>query len=423
LLYNAKCKAIAKRLFRLGISTNDIEDGLQKTYLEAWRGWNKYDSTMGTRVQWLYGITANIAAQIKKNAAKLSRREEPQADDFDALSTALGGEEYMEINDRARFVARLTAPIDTIPLSIFIAHEMDGESMEDIARYHGVSLSTAYRHYKHAEYIFTEGYNRDQEQQRKAGALVLPVGALALLAGPQAVPDITPEFQAHLWSRIENEIGKGPPPNAPRVASLDAPARLPLSPFRPGGRPDGGAAVRAIRAALVAHPIAAAAVVFAGGALAALAGEHLFDMLAKGARVPMVQEARGVADVGPSATLPTSVPTGPAASPLARAPSDSAAPKAESGPGGPFTAAELRQYDMVRAAVRSPDASAVITAIQEYLKSYPGGHFVADCEKMRIEALIRAHRIAEAQTAIDRIRKRSLKNPSLNELESGLPSP
>ncbi|MEP7122993.1 MAG: sigma-70 family RNA polymerase sigma factor [Byssovorax sp.] len=415
-LYGATCKAIAKRLFRLGISSNDLNDALQEIYLEAWRGWNTYDSTMGARVQWLYGITAKVAARVRQRTAKRGKREEPQSDDFDALSGALGGEEYMEINDRARFVARLSEPIDTIPLSIFIAHEMDDEPMEEIARYHGVSLSTAYRLCKQAEYLFTEGYNREQEQRRKAGALVLPVSALSLLTGPHAIPDVSSQFQANLWDRIATEIGNGLPPVAP-CASVPAPPRTPPA------RLDGGAALRAIRSALTAHPIAAPALLFVGGAVAALAGEHLVNALDKNAHPPIAQEARAMSNDGASAapvTSPTTVSTGSA---LPVAASDSATPRAESGPAGPVTPAELGQYDVVRAAVRSPDTDSAFKAIQDYLKSYPRGHFVGDCEKMRIETLIRAGRVAEARAAIDLIRKRSPKNPILKELESSLPGP
>lgn len=429
-LYGATCKVITKRLFRLGISNNDLKDALQEIYLEAWRGWSTYDSTLGTRKQWLYGITAKIAARVKERTAKRAKREEPQADDFDALSNALGGEEYVEINDRTRFVARLSEPIDTIPLSIFIAYEMDNESMDDIAKYHGISLSTAYRLCKQAEYLFTEGYNREQDQRRKAGALVFPVSALSLLTGPQAIPDVSPEFQTNLWNRIANEIGNGLPPVAPRAPSHDPPTRSPSptasappSPLTPAARLDGGAALRAIRSVLAAHPIAVPALIFAGGAVAALAGEHLLDALDKNARTPMAQEARATSNAGASAAPLTSAATMSTGSALPLAGSASATPRAESGPAGPVTPAELGQYDIVRAAVRSPDSDSAFKAIQEYLKIYPRGHFVGACEKMRIETLIRIGRIAEARAAVDLIRKRSPKNPLLKELESSLPSP
>lgn len=430
-LYHSTCKAIAKRLFRLGISNNDLKDALQEIYLEAWRGWNNHDSTMGERLQWLYGITANVAARVRKRASKRAKREEPQSDDFDALSAALGGEEYMEINDRTRFVARLSEPIDTIPLSIFIAYEMDNEPMDEIAKYHGVSLSTAYRLCKQAEYLFTEGYNREQEQRRKAGALVLPVSALSLLTGPHAIPDVSPEFQKNLWNRIVNEIGNGLPPVAPHAPSQDAPAHsptpvasVPPSPLTPAARLNGGAALRAIRSVLTAHPIAVPALIFAGGAVAALAGEHLLDALDKNARTPIAQEARAMSNAAGSSDAPqTSAPTMSTGSAPPLAASDTATPKAESGPTGPVTPAELGQYDIVRAAVRSPDADSAIKAIQDYLKIYPRGHFVGDCEKMRIETLIRTGRVAEARAAIDLIRKRSPKNPILKGLESSLPSP
>ena len=77
----------------------------------------------------------------------------------------------------------------------------------------------------------------------------------------------------------------------------------------------------------------------------------------------------------------------------------------------------------MRAAFASADTENALKAIQDYVKAFPRGHFVGDCEKMRIQTLIHAGRLQEARDSIARLRKRSPKSPLLKELESTLPGP
>jgi predicted Zn-dependent protease len=95
----------------------------------------------------------------------------------------------------------------------------------------------------------------------------------------------------------------------------------------------------------------------------------------------------------------------------------------ELAPAGQLTPAEAAQFDIVRAAFASGDTENALSAIQAYLKAFPRGHFAADCEKMRIQTLIRGGRLQEARDSIARLRKRSPKSPLLKELESTLPGP
>jgi len=153
-----------------------------------------------------------------------------------------------------------------------------------------------------------------------------------------------------------------------------------------------GALAGALRAAFTAHPIAGPALIFIGGILAGLVGDHLFDTLDKNKRTPIAHEAPAalgarapVADVA-SAFLGSE---GPVAAPRASA---SANARRALVPAGQLTPAEAAQFDIVRAAFATPETDNVLEAIDGYLKAYPRGHFVGDCEKMRRQTLIRAGR-------------------------------
>jgi DNA-directed RNA polymerase specialized sigma24 family protein len=418
-LYQATIGSIAFWLYRLKVPDRDWDDAIQEVYLEAWRVWSTYDSGRGTHRRWLRGITVNVASRCRERRRLSREREEPWAEGFDAASASPTGGDYMEMNDRARFTVRFFEAIDTLPLVIMIAHDMDDEPMKEIASRHNVSLSEAYKLRNQARQVFTDGYNREQEQRRKSGALILPFGALSLLHGPHEIPEVSADFKEHHWTRIARAIGMGAPP-PDRLAPSHDPPSGPRSPAVPHG---GRSAMLALRSALVAHPIAAPAVFFLGGALAALGGERLIDALARSARAATAQEAPAangaevpVVSVVNVSPIATGADTEPPASSNAEA-------RPETAPAGDVSTAEAVKFDTVRAAFKSPEPEDVLKAIQDYFKSYPRGHFTTACERMRIQTLIRAGRFAEARMALDGLRKRSPQSALLKELESIFPGP
>ena len=407
-VYQATIGMTASWLYRLKVSRDDWDDAIQEIYLEAWRSWNTYDSTRGTHRQWLYGIAVNVASRYRGRRGLKYEREEPLADDFDAASTSPNGGDYMEINDRARFTVRFFEGIDTLPLVIMIAHDMNNEPMKKIAKRHQVSLSEAYRLRGQARSAFIEGYNREQDHRRKSGAYILPFSALSLLAGPHEIPEVPADFKEHLWSRIAQAIGDGVSPLDSRTPSHDASARprspvasVPPSPHAPTSPHVGRSAVRVLRSALTANRFARPAAIFICGGLTALGGERLLDALARNTRASISQEtpAANVAEA-PIAFVANTSPTtnGTNTEPAA---SSNAEAKREAAPAGGLTPAEAAQFDVVRAAFKSPDPDKALKAIQDYLKVYPRGLFAGACEKMRIQTLAHAGRIAEARTALE----------------------
>jgi TolA-binding protein len=353
-----------------------------------------------------------VASRCRERRGKKSRREAPLSDDFDAASASPNGGDYMEMNDRARFTIRFFEPINTLPLVIMIAHDMNNEPMKEIAKRHNLSLSEAYRLRDQARRVFTEGYNREQEQRRKSGALILPFTALSLLAGPHEIPEVSPELKAQLWTKIAQTIGSGAGSADPRARSHDAPAT-----------PHGDRSAMAALRALAAHPIARSAFIFACGAVTALAGERLIDALARNPRASIAQETPATSSAEAPIALVADVPKGSTEAATEAPAWSNTDAKPEPAQGGDVTKAEAALFDIVRAAFRNPSPDKALKAIQDYSKSYPRGYFTEACEKMRIQVLIRAGHIAEARTALDSIRKRSPKSALVKELEPTLPSP
>jgi DNA-directed RNA polymerase specialized sigma24 family protein len=395
-LYDKTIHPIAGWLFGLGTPEGEQKDAIQEIYLEASRCWTKFSPTFGTRKQWLYGIAVNVVRRIRRRARSRARWEEPGSDDRDVASTSPTAEDHVIMNDRARFTAQLFEPISTLPLVIMIAHDVNGEPMKEIAARHQLSLSEAYRLRDHAKHLFTEGYEREQETRRKAGVLVLPVRALSLLGGPLALPELSPQLKADMWARITQGIRDGSGPAAPapdspaQAASLAA--SIPPMPLPSAAPLATGSAVPALRAALSAHPIAGPALIFLGGILAGLVGEHLFVTLDKNKHPTIVQEAPAALGAGAPVASVASVPADRER--LVTTPRASASAHARRAPvqAGQLTPAEAARFDIVRAAFATPETDRVLEAIDDYLNAYPRGHFVNDCEKMRSQTLSRAAR-------------------------------
>lgn len=424
-LYEATVGPVTAWLFRFGVADREWRDAIQEIYLEAWRSWSTFDSERGKREQWLYGITINVAGRFRKRHRSRARWEAPEPDSLDIAHSDGTAEDYVQFNDRARFTAQFFKPVDTVPLAILIAHDMNGEHMKEIAARHGISLSEAYRLRDQATYVFTEGYEKEQAQRRKTGAAVLPVAALSLLLGPHPMPDFSPDAKADIWAGIEQKIGAWPGPsgNQPPAHAPKPAASLPAAADPRPTTPTHGTVARGLRGALAAHPIAGPALLFTLGAIVGVFGDRLLAGLDRGARSPVAQEASAPVRSGEPGAAVTSVASAAEPPPAAPRAPDSADARVELAPAGQLTPAEAAQFDIVRAAFASGDTENALSAIQAYLKAFPRGHFAADCEKMRIQTLIRGGRLQEARDSIARLRKRSPKSPLLKELESTLPGP
>jgi DNA-directed RNA polymerase specialized sigma24 family protein len=416
-------------LVRLRVPYGEHADAMQEVYLEAWRSRAGFDRSRGEPRQWINGIAANVAARYRKRLHHKARREEPVLDDFDAMTGNASAEDRMELNDRARFVLRLFDDIQTVPLAILIAHDMNGEPMKDIAARHSISVSEAYRLRDRARHAFTEGYDREQARRREAGAAVMPIAALTLLDGRNVLPKVSAELSARLWSHVERAIAAtGDPLDVPRAPRGDRrPADPPSRAASPAPPARGASRARAwrapaLRAGLATHPLATGVLFYIGGVLTAVSAFWIHDAVQRHERAAVAREVPAAADVAADPE-PSAAPSSTTAATSARAAAPGAEGRGAAAPGGEITPAEIAAFDVARTAFKSGDTDGTIKAIADYLKDYPRGHFAGDCEKMQIQALIRAGRTAEARDAIDRIRRRSPKSPLLKELESDLPSP
>jgi RNA polymerase sigma-70 factor, ECF subfamily len=140
-VFEAHQDFVWRTLRYLGVAESDLEDVAQDVFvvvherLAAFRG----DSSVRT---WIYGIALNHARAWRR---KGTRREQPVA----AVPENAGPGEQVAIALRRRLLAALDA-LDDDKRAVFVLHELEQRSMEEVAQIVGCGLFTAYARHRAA---------------------------------------------------------------------------------------------------------------------------------------------------------------------------------------------------------------------------------------------------------------------------------
>jgi RNA polymerase sigma-70 factor, ECF subfamily len=134
---------VLRWLKRLGVAPRDLHDVGGDVWLSAAKSWHTYDPKLSRPERWLNGIAVHAATNYHE---RRSRRPEvltcvpPHVVDGapDAV-TMLGA-----MTTQAEVTAALRA-IDPALASILVQHDLDGISMNEVARSMKRPLSTAYK--------------------------------------------------------------------------------------------------------------------------------------------------------------------------------------------------------------------------------------------------------------------------------------
>jgi RNA polymerase sigma factor (sigma-70 family) len=130
-------------LYHLTIPKQDREEVAQEVTLQALRSAHTYDPAKASLERWINRITVNVAADWHERARR--GREEPpgelqeQEEDAPQPDKALEAtQDLQSLLEALRFV-----PLDL--RAIVVAHDLDGEAMQEIAERYRLPLSTAYK--------------------------------------------------------------------------------------------------------------------------------------------------------------------------------------------------------------------------------------------------------------------------------------
>ncbi|XYI01255.1 RNA polymerase sigma factor [Sorangium sp. So ce1128] len=353
---------IARYLARLGVRAQDIEDVAQEVLAGAYRALPRFDPSRGSVRSWLMGIATHQASNHFRRAHRRRERLRP-LDDLAALPDATPDSEQRVIaRDRRSVLDKLLEEMPMERRCVFIAHEIEEIDMAEIAEQLSIPLSTAWSRHRLAWVDIEAAMRRWQARQRGRGLALIPFGAGALVEE----------------ARADREVGRT------LLVRLCRGARGALSRRRfaltGGATSRAGVAGALHAAAIVAVPLAGAAVAFAIalGALAAAlprtpAGQHAAPPLALAAvELSPPPPAPPPANTAPppealAPPLSTGAAPPPSAAAAAAVPRDvSAASAAGAGIGiAPGAALPGRSTPRPAAAASSPAAAARAVASRD----------------------------------------------------------
>ena len=155
--------AFITRLIELfGVPPPDVEDVVQEVLLGAHRALPRYDGSRGKRRTWLYRIAFNQAQTFLDRAHH--RHEVCISSDVleRFIDDAPDAEAQLLTDDNQRLVVDLMNAIEINRRAVFIAYEIYGMRMLDIAHALGIPVSTGWGQLQAARKDFADALRRWQ---------------------------------------------------------------------------------------------------------------------------------------------------------------------------------------------------------------------------------------------------------------------
>jgi RNA polymerase sigma-70 factor, ECF subfamily len=146
---------VMRTLRRLSVAPADLEDMAHEVVLAVHQQLHRYDSSRPLR-PWLFGFAFRIASHYRRKA----KRETPLAD-VDGVVDATDTPDTLVEKERQRRL--VLAALDQIELSrraVFVLHELDGFTCEEIARTLEIPIGTTYSRLRLAREDFSATMHR-----------------------------------------------------------------------------------------------------------------------------------------------------------------------------------------------------------------------------------------------------------------------
>jgi RNA polymerase sigma-70 factor, ECF subfamily len=146
---------VMRTLRRLSVAPADLEDLAHEVFLAVHQQLHRYDTARPLR-PWLFGFAFRIASHYRRKA-----RRETALEDVDSVIDAADAPDAALEKERRRQI--VLAALDEIELSrraVFVLHELDGFTCEEISRTLEIPIGTTYSRLRLARRDFSETINR-----------------------------------------------------------------------------------------------------------------------------------------------------------------------------------------------------------------------------------------------------------------------
>jgi RNA polymerase sigma factor (sigma-70 family) len=371
-VYRDHWARVRRAILRAGVPPRHCDDVVQEAFLRIHEALPRYEP--GRKLApWLLRIAYFAAVDYLR---RTEHREEPTRD-VDLMAERVETrtpEQAAWTSEAEQLFCALAASLPEPQRIVFLMHEIDDLTVQDIAQALEIPVGTAASRLQRARKDFDAALSRRRVvEERKLGAVAaLPlflIDAEALMDQGRAFPAVSPEASARTWARITRATAKGAAAGAlSRLAAL-APAQV----------------VRAVVFAGITGSVTGAAVT-----AAVLREDERVTLEALAAEAPHAAMAPAPRS---SETALRGAPA-PTAEPAPTAPPAPAASFSSRGPRGPgqSAAAERALLDQARVSLQRGDPSAALHELEKHAARFPDGVHSAERDSMmrQASALVRA---------------------------------
>ena len=159
-VFRSEFPYVSQSLRRLGVREGDIDDVAQEVFVSVHGKFGHYDARRPVR-PWLFAFAVRAASNYR-NRASVRREESLKAGAHEMSST--GSDESDKAHAR-RVVMAALQDIELDRRAVFIAHEIDGVSPDEIARQLSIAVGTVYTRLHRARAEFTKAVERIEQEK------------------------------------------------------------------------------------------------------------------------------------------------------------------------------------------------------------------------------------------------------------------
>jgi len=138
-VFDSELAYVLRTLRRLGVAPSDTEDMAHEVFLAVHSQLHAYDRSRPLR-PWLFGFAFRIASHYRRKA----RRETELPDAEDVLDPSDGPDVTLEKQRKRILVLKAIEPMELGRRAVFVMHELDGCTCEEIARTLEIPVGTVY---------------------------------------------------------------------------------------------------------------------------------------------------------------------------------------------------------------------------------------------------------------------------------------
>lgn len=139
-LYRAEASFVWRTVQRFGVPIDAADDAVQEVFLVARRRFAQYDPQIASRRGWLFGIARGIAANLRRTAARATRKLVV----VDAPPSPESPEHSLERAQAAARVAEFLDALDPRQREVFELVDLEGLRGPEVAALLAIDLAAVY---------------------------------------------------------------------------------------------------------------------------------------------------------------------------------------------------------------------------------------------------------------------------------------